>query len=138
MTGVYLDINFIAFLVSSVLAFLLGMVWYHPKVMGTKWAEARGKKLEDLDTGPLPLIASFFLWLLAACFYAFLAEFLGVDSEAGYICLACLLWVAFSMPSSLIGALYTGYPFEAVAIDTSYLLGGYYIFAIVHIAFLYI
>jgi hypothetical protein len=36
------------------------------------------------------------------------------------------------------GALYTGYPFEAVAIDTSYQLGGYYIFAMVHIAFLYI
>ena len=138
MTGLYLDINFIAFLVSSVLAFSLGVIWYHPKVMGAKWAEARGKKIEDMDKGALPLVGSFFLWLLAACFYAFLAEFLGIDNEAGYICLACLLWVAFSMPSSLMGALYTGYPFEAVAIDTSCLLGGYYVFAVVHIAFMYV
>jgi hypothetical protein len=47
-----------------------------------------------------------------------------------------LLWVAFSMPPTLMSALYTGYPFEAMAIDASYQLGGYYIFAAVHILFL--
>lgn len=74
--------------------------------------------------------------MLAACFYAFLAQFLGVDKAAGYFCLSCLLWVAFSMPPTLMSSLYTGYPFEAMAIDTSYQLGGYYIFALVHIVFL--
>ncbi len=132
------DINFIAFFLSGVLAFIIGVLWYHPKVLGTRWMEVRGVENEDIKPSPLPFIASFFLWTLAACFYAFLAFFLGIDNAAGYFCLSCLLWVAFSMPPTMMGALYTGYPFEAVAIDTSYQLAGYYAFALVHIIFLYI
>lgn len=131
-----IDINFAAFALSAVMAFLLGIVWYHPKVLGNKWAEARGSEAASPPSTPLPYIASFFLWMLSACFYAFLAQFLGINTAAGYFCLSCLLWVAFSMPPTLMSALYTGYPFEAMAIDTAYQLGGFYAFAAVHIAFL--
>lgn len=51
----------------------------------------------------------------------------------GLFALACLLWVAFALPPILMGALYTGYSFEAVSIDAAYHLGGYYIFALVHL-----
>ena len=101
---------------------------------GGRWNEVRGDATRGRS--PLFLVSSFFLWTLSACFYAFLAEFLGIDTAAGFFCLSCLLWVAFSMPPTLMSALYTGYPFEAMAIDTSYQLGGYYLFAAVHIAFL--
>lgn len=132
-----LDINFGAFFLSGLFAFVLGMIWYHPKVMGDRWVEVRGVKEDSLRRSPLPFMASLFLWILAACFYAFLASFLEINNEAGYFALSCMIWVAFSMPPALMGALYTGYPFEAVAIDTSYQLGGYYVFAAVHIAFLH-
>ena len=132
-----IQINFGAFALSGLLAAGLGLLWYHPKIMGGRWREVRGVDASQTTTNSLlPYIASFFLWMLAACFYAFLAQFLGINSAAGYFCLSCLLWVAFSMPPTLMSALYTGYPFEAMAIDTSYQLGGYYIFAGVHIAFL--
>lgn len=133
-----IDINFGAFILSGVFAFILGMVWYHPKVMGERWMEVRGAKSDKHRKSPLPLVASFFLWILAACFYAFLASFLEINNEAGYFALSCMIWVAFSMPPAIMGALYTGYPFEAVAIDTSYQLGGYYVFATVHIIFLHL
>lgn len=129
-----IDINFSAFALSGLFAFLLGLLWYHPKILGGRWKEVRGETA--LERSPLFIISSFFLWTLSACFYAFLAEFLNIDTAAGFFCLSCLLWVAFSMPPTLMSALYTGYPFEAMAIDTSYQLGGYYIFAIVHIGFL--
>ncbi len=129
-----IDINFSAFAISGFLAFALGILWYHPKILGTRWMEVRGDSVRGRS--PLLFVASFFLWMLSACFYAFLASFLGIDTQAGYFCLSCLLWVAFSMPPTLMSALYTGYPFEAMAIDTSYQLGGYYIFAAVHIAYL--
>ncbi|PZQ47461.1 MAG: DUF1761 domain-containing protein [Micavibrio aeruginosavorus] len=133
-----LNINFLAFFVSGVLATALGWVWYHPKILGGRWMELRGvDTVRPKTTSPLPYVASFFLWMLAACFYAFLADFLGINTAAGYFCLSCLLWVAFSMPPTLMSAMYTGYPFEAMAIDTSYQLGGYYLFAAVHIVFLY-
>lgn len=132
-----MDINFGAFVLSGVFAFLLGVVWYHPKVMGKQWLAAQGSKKAVKDgRSPLLFVSSFFLWLLSACFYAFIASFLQMETAAGYFALSCLLWVAFAMPPALMGALYTGYPFEAVAIDTSYQLGGYYVFATVHIIFL--
>jgi hypothetical protein len=132
-----ININFFAFFLSGILAFALGMIWYHPKVMGNRWMELRGVKAGDnVKTTPLHYVVSFFLWVLSACFCVFLAHFLNIDTPAGYFCLSCLLWVAFSMPPTLMSALYTGYPFEAMAIDTSYQLGGYYIFAFVHIMFL--
>ncbi len=129
-----IDINFSAFAISGFLAFALGILWYHPKILGTRWMEVRGDSVRGRS--PLLFVASFFLGMLSAGFYAFLASFLGIDTQAGYFCLSCLLWVAFSMPPTLMSALYTGYPFEAMAIDTSYQLGGYYIFAAVHIAYL--
>lgn len=134
-----ININFFAFTLSGILAFALGLIWYHPKILGGRWMELRSASSAQETkpaSSPLPYVASFFLWMLAACFYAFLAHFLNIDSAAGYFCLSCLLWVAFSMPPTLMSSLYTGYPFEAMAIDTSYQLGGYYIFAAVHIIFL--
>lgn len=133
-----LDINFSVVVFSGFLAFLLGIIWYHPKMLGTRWVEARNAAgtVRPADKSPLSYIGSFFLWMLSACFYAFLAQFLGVDRPSEFFLLSCLLWVAFSMPSTLMSALYTGYPFEAMAIEASYQLGGYYVLAAVHIAFL--
>ena len=39
---------FFAFVISGLLAFLLGLIWYHPKVMGDQWAEARGINAKEL------------------------------------------------------------------------------------------
>jgi len=127
------DINFSAFFLSGLLAFLLGLFWYNPKLLGSRW-----KELHATAKSPSTLthVASFFLWTLSACFYAFLASFLGINTAAGFFCLSCLLWVAFAMPPTVMSTMNTGYPFEAMAIDAAYQLGGYYIFAAVHIAFL--
>lgn len=119
--------------VSGVLAYLLGWVWYHPRVMGTLWIQARGKTIADIQPKVFFSLASFTLWMLAACFFSFLVLIIGLDASPALICLSCLLWVAFAMPPTVMGALYTGYPFNAVSIDSAYQLCGYYIFALVHI-----
>jgi len=115
------------------LAFLMGMFWYHPKVLGTRWMEARGQKANGSRPDIKQIIISLLLWLLAACFYTFLTSIIGVNEPPGFFSLSCLLWVAFAMPPLVMGALYTGYAFEAVSIDASYQLAGYYVFALVHI-----
>lgn len=121
--------------VSGVLAFALGLVWYYPTVLGNKWMEIRQRADNSVGKSAqtsFPFVFSFMLWMLAAVFYTFMAGFHGVDSIQGFLCLSSLLWVAFAMPPTLMGALYTGYPFQAAAIDSAYQLAGYYIFALVH------
>lgn len=124
-------------IVSGVLAFLFGILWYSPKVLGNRWLEARGISQPTARPSTQQFFFTFLLWMMAAFFYAFLASTLGVASLPAYFLLSCLLWVAFCMPPIVMGSLYTGYPFNAVAIDASYHLGGYYIFALTHSAFVY-
>ena len=127
------DFPYLQTVASGVLAFGLGIFWYHPKIMGKRWMEARGKSMEDISPKPFPFVVSFVLWMLASCFYSFLIIIMGLDSTPALICLSCLLWVAFAMPPTVMGAFFTGYPFNAVAIDSAYQLAGYYLFAITHI-----
>lgn len=120
--------------ISGLMAFLLGLVWYHPKVLGNKWLEARGKTWADLPKSPTPFIISFPLWFLTALFFTFMVVYFHIDGTAEIFLLACLLWVAFAMPPLVMGSLYTGDPFNAVAVDASYQLAGYYVIALTHIA----
>ena len=127
------DFPYLETVIAGLLAFLLGFVWYHPLVLGKRWIEARGKTMEDIRPKPLPVLVSFVLWMLASCFYSFLILIIGLDPTMALILLSCLLWVAFAMPPTVMGAFYTGYPFNAVAIDSAYQLGGYYLFALAHV-----
>lgn len=119
--------------ISALVAFLIGIVWYHPAVLGNKWLEARGKKWEDLPKSSTPFIISFPLWFLTALFFTFMIIYFHIDTPAEIFLLACLLWVAFAMPPIVMGSLYTGDPFNAVAVDASYQLAGYYGIALTHV-----
>lgn len=127
------EFPYIPTLIAGGLSFLLGLFWYHPKIMGERWLIARGKTAGDMKPEPTKFVISFLLWILAACFYSFLVSLIGVNTVPGFFSLSCLLWVAFAMPPLVMGALYTGYSIEAVSVDAAYHLAGYYVFAIVHI-----
>jgi hypothetical protein len=128
-----IDFPFLATAISGALAFFLGLFWYHPKILGTRWLEARGVTLESTKPSLKYFIISMALWMIAACFYSFMTNLIGIDEIPGYFSLSCLLWVAFAMPPLLMGAFYTGYAFEAVSIDAAYQLAGYYVFAVTHL-----
>ena len=118
-------------LASGLAAFLLGILWYHPKMLGTKWLEARGSSFAGPSFASSQFIVTFPLWLITALFFTFMVHYFGISDPTEFFLLACLLWVAFSMPPIVMGSLYTGYPFNAVAIDAAYQLGGYYAIALV-------
>lgn len=117
----------------AVVAFILGIVWYHPRILGSRWLEARGLKPEEAPRHTSPFVLSFPLWFLTSLFYTFLALTLKVQAPEEVLLLSCLLWVAFAMPPIVMGSLYTAYPFNAVAIDASYQLAGYYALGMTYI-----
>lgn len=119
--------------ISALFAFLLGLFWYHPKVLGAKWMESKGRSLEDMPKTYSPFIVSFPLWFLTSLFFTFMVVYIQIDAVPEILLLACLLWVAFAMPPIVMGSLYTGDPFNAVAVDASYQLAGYYVLALTHI-----
>ena len=124
-------------MLSGICAFLLGIFWYHPKMLGTKWLEARGASYTVKTMGSSQFIVTFPLWFITSLFFTFMVHYFNITNPTEFFLLACLLWVAFAMPPIVMGSLYTGYPYNAVAIDASYQLGGYYIIALVQYLFLH-
>lgn len=120
--------------IGAVFAFILGIVWYHPKVLGERWLAARGKATTDFKGSTSPFIVTLPLWFLSSLFFTFMVIFFQITAPSEIFLFSCMLWVAFAMPPLLMGSLYTGYPFEAVAIDASYQLAGYYIIAVSYMA----
>lgn len=53
MEEITTNINWIAVIVGAVLAFVLGWLWYSPKLFGIKWAEGVGVDLGDSTEMPV-------------------------------------------------------------------------------------
>ena len=47
------NVNWIAVVVGAVVSFLLGWLWYSPKLFGTKWAEGAGVKIDRAQSMPM-------------------------------------------------------------------------------------
>lgn len=64
------NVNWLAVIIGFVLSFLLGWLWYSPKLFGTKWAEGVGVKMGEASKMPmapmvLQAIGTFLLsWLV--------------------------------------------------------------------------
>lgn len=55
MTEITENVNWLAVIVGFVLSWLLGWLWYSPKLFGTKWAEGKGVDLGA--AGDMPVAA---------------------------------------------------------------------------------
>jgi multidrug transporter EmrE-like cation transporter len=57
MSEITEGINWLAVIVGAALSFLLGWLWFSPKLFGTKWAEGVGVKLAEGSAMPIqPLV----------------------------------------------------------------------------------
>ena len=58
MSEITANVNWLATIIGAVLSFLLGWLWYSPKLFGTKWAESYGMKIGDAQSMPVaPMVA---------------------------------------------------------------------------------
>jgi hypothetical protein len=87
LDAITLNVNWLAVVVGAVVAFALGMLWYSPKMFGTKWSIASGHdpaKMKDMKT---PMHA-----MLAQALATFLlAWVIGVTETTGNMAFALLI-----------------------------------------------
>ena len=71
MNELTMNVNWLAVGIGTVLSFMLGWLWYSPRLFGKKWAEGSGIELTDSSAMPVAplavqLLATFLLaWLIA-------------------------------------------------------------------------
>ena len=56
MIEITANVNWLATIVGAVLAFLLGWLWYSPKLFGTKWAEGVGINLDGSGPSAIAMV----------------------------------------------------------------------------------
>ncbi len=78
------NVNWLAVIVGTIVAFLLGWIWYSPKLFGTRWAEGVGINLDGSGPSALAMVIQFVATFL-------LAWIIGVTAVADALLSAILI-----------------------------------------------
>ena len=118
--------------ISAIVAFVLGIIWYNPHMMGQAMTEVRNEETKDYKPGFIVYVVAFLSWFITASVYSFLMGFLTPPSVLALLGLSTFLWVGFVLPASLLSGLMAGKKLMVIAGDSSYFLAGLYLFAVIH------
>lgn len=120
------DVNFLAVLVSAVVAFLLGAVWYSPLFFAKQWIEIHAdtpQKLKALRAGAKKAYAvSFACLLVMAAAMAMLVAITNMSTAFAGIKLGVLCWLGFAATAGLLANLYSDKPVKSFLLDAGYQL----------------
>ena len=64
MEALFADVNWLAVGVSTIISFILGGLWYSPKMFGTKWAKGVGVNVDADAKQPMPALVTQFIGTL--------------------------------------------------------------------------
>lgn len=82
-------VNWLAVIVGAVAAFLVGWLWYSPKLFGKKWAEGVGVKLDTASKMPVGAMVTQMAGLLL------MSWFVGVTAVSSALLTVILATLAF-------------------------------------------
>lgn len=125
MNEIVTNVNWLAVAVGTVLAFLLGWLWYSPKLFGKQWAEGIGVELGSASGMPIPAMIA----QLAATFV--LAWVVGVTAAGNALAtviLVVVMLVLFTVATGLFGKKSS----NAIAIEASFIVAMAVIMIVVH------
>ena len=84
-------VNWLAVITGAVAAFVMGWLWYSPKVFGTKWAEGLGVELGSASEMPVGAMVTNIIGLLL------MSWFVGVTAANNALLTVILATVAFTL-----------------------------------------
>ena len=121
-----LHFNHWAILVSAVIQWLLGAVWYSPALFARPWAAMVGisKDSSKSKTMVLGMIASFIGSLVTSLMLAHVVIWSGAPGPAAGALIGLILWLGFIAAPLAASYIYEGRPFKLFAINTGYWLVG--------------
>lgn len=121
-----LHFNHLAILVSALILWLLGAIWYSPILFAKPWAATVGivpgkSKKSSMLTG---MISSFILDLVLSLILAHVVLWSGANTFGSGSFIGAIVWMGFFAAPNLPQGIYEGRPFKLFAINTGYWLVG--------------
>ena len=111
--------NWWAVLVATVLAFVLGGLWYGP-LFGKAWLAAMGKTEDDIEPSASPFVISFFTALMTAVTLAWLVHALSIHGWAGGALLGLVTGVGFIATAMASDTAFCGWGLRLFIIQAGY------------------
>ena len=112
-------INWWAVLVATVMAFVLGGIWYGP-VFGKAWLDALGKTEEDIEPSARPFVLSFFTALLTAVVLAWLINVTGRSGTVNGAGLGLITGIGFIATAMASDSAFCGWSLKLFLIQSGY------------------
>ena len=125
-------LNWLAVIVTGIVSWIIGAIWYAPPVFGNRWMKLVGIKPEDARASAgkalvgglvLAIITSFFL----AIFINFMAATTFVDGAIG----GFLVWLGFIATAAATGVLFERRPVALYAIGQTHLAIAFIVMGII-------
>ena len=113
------NINWLAVIVGAVVSFLVGWLWYSPKLFGNAWAEGSKVKLGSADQMPMAAMAAQMLGLFL------MSWFVAVTAASNALLTVILATVAFTVMG------WAGGAFAQISTTARNINAGYWIVALV-------
>ena len=112
-------VNWWAILVATVMAFVLGGIWYGP-VFGQAWLDALGKTEDDIEPSASPFVISFFTALLTAVVLAWLIIATGMTGLMNGLLLGLLTGIGFIATAMASDSAFCGWSLKLFLIQSGY------------------
>jgi hypothetical protein len=129
------EVHYLAVLVSGVIIFALGGLWYSPVLFAKKWVALMGKTEADLKAGQgassLMFVAAFVCGLLSAWAIAIVLNHFPPPTLERGILVGVLCWVGFAGATSYANAVFTQKPKLLWLIDSGFNLVSFVLAGIV-------
>lgn len=125
MQHIHHQLHHLPILVSAVILWLLGALWYSPLLFAKPWIAIVGRKMGEKPKGVVHgMIASLIGDLLVAFILAHIIIWSGADDVLDGLHIGLIAWVGFVLGPLYPQHIYEGRPFKYFAINAGYWLIG--------------
>jgi hypothetical protein len=116
-------VNYLAIVVSAVVIFMLGGLWYSPVLFAKRWVALQGRtmgEMKAMGASPVMYLEVFVCGLLAAWVLAVVIAHYGAITLSGGAMVGVLCWIGFAGATSYGSALFSFKSKALWAIDSGY------------------
>jgi hypothetical protein len=113
-------VNWIAVVAGAVASMILGITWYHPKVLGTAWMNEIGKSADELEGNPMMYIFTLIGSLVTAYVLAIAIGNFGSSGIGGGVMLALVLGIGLVATAMGSHAIFHGHSLRHYLINVGY------------------
>jgi len=120
-------INVVPVLVATVVAMVIGFLWYSPLLFGKPWMRLRGltpAQMKDMRMPVSLLFIELFTTVITAYVLAILVIVFGAHTLQAIVSLALVVWLGFYVTTYLSEVLWENKPFGVFLINAAHRLVG--------------